>query len=106
MTNATHPFDALMDITARPPVVFVRGEGSYLWDDTGKRYLDFVQGWAVNCLGHSPPVVAEALAAQAKLLLTPSPAFYNGPSLKLAQGAGREQLLRSGVLRQFRRGSQ
>ena len=66
MTNATHPFDALMDITARPPAVFVRGEGSYLWDDSGKRYLDFMQGWAVNCLGHSPPVVADALAAQAK----------------------------------------
>ncbi|THD45915.1 MAG: acetylornithine transaminase [Bradyrhizobium sp.] len=85
MTNATHPFDALMEITARPPTVFVRGEGSLLWDDSGKRYLDFVQGWAVNCLGHSPAVVAEALAAQAKLLLTPSPAFYNGPSLKLAK---------------------
>jgi len=85
MTNAAHPFDALMNITARPPAVFVRGEGAYLWDDAGKRYLDFMQGWAVNCLGHSPPVVAEALAAQAKLLLTPSPAFYNGPSLKLAQ---------------------
>ena len=85
MTNAAHPFDALMNITARPPAVFVRGEGAYLWDDSGKRYLDFMQGWAVNCLGHSPPVVAEALAAQAKLLLTPSPAFYNGPSLKLAQ---------------------
>ena len=63
----------------------MRGEGSYLWDDSGKRYLDFIQGWAVNCLGHSPPQVAEALAAQAKLLLTPSPAFYNGPSLKLAK---------------------
>ena len=85
MTNAAHPFDALMNITARPPAVFVRGEGAYLWDDAGKRYLDFMQGWAVNCLGHSPPVVAEALAAQAKLLLTPSPAFYNGPSLKLAK---------------------
>jgi len=85
MNSATHPFDVLMNITARPPVVFVRGEGSYLWDDTGKRYLDFMQGWAVNCLGHSPPAVAEALAAQAKLLLTPSPAFYNGPSLKLAK---------------------
>ena len=85
MTNAVHPFDALMDITARPPAVFVRGEGSFLWDDTGKRYLDFVQGWAVNCLGHSPPDVAEALTAQAKLLLTPSPAFYNAPSLKLAK---------------------
>jgi len=85
MTNAVHPFDALMDITARPPALFVRGEGSFLWDETGKRYLDFVQGWAVNCLGHSPPDVAEALTAQAKLLLTPSPAFYNAPSLKLAK---------------------
>ena len=54
MTDATHPFDALMNITARPPTVFVKGEGAYLWDDSGKRYLDFVQGWAVNCLGHSP----------------------------------------------------
>jgi acetylornithine/N-succinyldiaminopimelate aminotransferase len=84
MTIATHPFDALMDITARPKIVFVRGEGSWLWDDTGKRYLDFIQGWAVNCLGHSPPVVAEALAAQAKQLITPSPAYYNDASLKLA----------------------
>jgi acetylornithine/N-succinyldiaminopimelate aminotransferase len=85
MTTAINPFDALMDITARPPAVFVRGEGSWLWDDSGKRYLDFMQGWAVNCLGHSPPAIAEALAAQAKLLLTPSPAFYNAPSLKLAK---------------------
>jgi acetylornithine/N-succinyldiaminopimelate aminotransferase len=85
MNIATHPFDALMDITARPPVVFVRGEGSFLWDDSGKRYLDFVQGWAVNCLGHSPPEIVEALTEQAKLLLTPSPAFYNAPSLKLAK---------------------
>jgi acetylornithine/N-succinyldiaminopimelate aminotransferase len=85
MTSSTHPFEALMNITARPEAVFVRGEGSFLWDDTGKRYLDFVQGWAVNCLGHSPPIIADALAAQAKQLLNPSPAFYNAPSLKLAQ---------------------
>lgn len=85
MTIATHPFGALMEITARPPTVFVRGEGSWLWDASGKRYLDFIQGWAVNCLGHAPPVVADALAAQAKMLLTPSPAFYNGPSLELAK---------------------
>ena len=85
MNIAAHPFDALMEITPRPPVVFVRGEGSLLWDDTGKRYLDFVQGWAVNCLGHSPPDVVEALTAQSRLLLTPSPAFYNAPSLQLAK---------------------
>src|SRR5258706_11693957 len=85
MTNAAHPFDALMDITARPPAVFVRGEGSFLWDDRRKPFLDFVQGWAVNCLGHSPPALVDALAAQSKQLLTPSPAFYNGPSLELAK---------------------
>jgi acetylornithine/N-succinyldiaminopimelate aminotransferase len=84
MTHASYSFDALMDITARPKAVFVRGKGSYLWDDSGKRYLDFVQGWAVNCLGHSPDVIADALTVQATALLTPSPAFYNGPSLKLA----------------------
>ena len=77
--------NALMGITARPPLVFTRGEGSWLWDHQGKRYLDFVQGWAVNCLGHSPAVIADALAEQARKLITPSPAFYNEPSIRLAQ---------------------
>lgn len=85
MNMATPSFHALMNITPRPPVVFVRGEGSYLWDDQGKRYLDFVQGWAVNSLGHSPPALVEALSAQAATLLTPSPAFYNDQSVKLAK---------------------
>jgi acetylornithine/N-succinyldiaminopimelate aminotransferase len=85
MNTAIHSLDMLMDITARPGTVFVRGEGAFLWDDAGKRYLDFVQGWAVNCLGHSPAVVADALTAQAKRLLTPSPAYYNDTSLKLAR---------------------
>jgi len=85
MTNVLHPFDALMDITARPMTVFVRGEGSYLFDDSGKRYLDFIQGWAVNCLGHSPPALARALAEQTKTLITPSPAYYNDKSLLLAK---------------------
>jgi acetylornithine/N-succinyldiaminopimelate aminotransferase len=85
MSNAAHSFDALMDITARPKMVFVRGEGSWLWDDAGRRYLDFIQGWAVNCLGHSPPAVAQAIALQAKTLITASPAYYNAASLKLAQ---------------------
>jgi len=85
MTMAIHPYDALMNITTRPNVVFVRGEGSWLWDDSGKRYLDFIQGWAVNCLGHAPPAVADALATQARRLLTPSPAYYNDMSLRLAK---------------------
>jgi len=86
VTNqVTHPYHALMEITARPGHVFVRGEGSFLWDDTGKRYLDFIQGWAVNCLGHSPPAIVEAISAQARKLITPSPAYYNDTSLKLAK---------------------
>jgi acetylornithine/N-succinyldiaminopimelate aminotransferase len=77
-------FDDLMDVAARPPLVFVRGAGSWLWDHTGRRYLDFVQGWAVNCLGHSPAAVVDALAAQARVLINPSPAFWNEPSIRLA----------------------
>ena len=85
MQATQYPFEHLMDITARPAQVFVRGEGAYLWDQHGRRYLDFVQGWAVNAFGHAPRVIADALAAQAKLLVSPSPAFHNAPSLKLAK---------------------
>ena len=75
---------SLMTINTKPEPVMVRGEGSYLFDDAGRRYLDFVQGWAVNALGHAPQVVRDALAAQSALLLTPSPAFHNGPQRALA----------------------
>jgi acetylornithine/N-succinyldiaminopimelate aminotransferase len=80
-----YPVDTLMEITARPPLVFTRGEGSWLWDHRGKRYLDFVQGWAVNCLGHSSPVIARALAEQAGRLVNPSAGFYNAPAIELAR---------------------
>ncbi|WP_396269420.1 acetylornithine transaminase [Ideonella sp.] len=75
----------LMPVTDRPAQVFVRGEGAWLWDAAGKRYLDWLQGWAVNALGHCPPVISQALQAQSSLLLTPSPALYNLPALELAQ---------------------
>ena len=77
-------FDRIMKVAERPPVAMVKGAGSWLWDRDGKRYLDFVQGWAVNCLGHSPPVVLEALTAQAAQLINCSPAYYNEPMAKLA----------------------
>ncbi len=80
-----NPPDALMTVTERPPGVMVRGEGSWLWDEAGRRYLDFVQGWAVNALGHAPPEIQNALAAQSGLLLTPSPAFHNRPQIELAR---------------------
>jgi len=76
--------DSLMFITPRPDIVFERGDGSWLYDHRGKAYLDFIQGWAVNCLGHCPPEIAAALTAQASQLINPSPAFYNGPMVELA----------------------
>lgn len=76
---------ALMEITARPELVFTKGQGSWLEDHTGKRYLDFLQGWAVNCLGHCPAPVVKAIQAQAAGLINPSPAFYNQPAIDLAK---------------------
>jgi acetylornithine/N-succinyldiaminopimelate aminotransferase len=65
----------LMPTYAAPRVMFVRGEGSYLWDDDGKRYLDFLSGLAVTSLGHSHPAVATALHEQAQTLLHTSNLF-------------------------------
>jgi acetylornithine/N-succinyldiaminopimelate aminotransferase len=84
MDLKSYPLDALMEITARPGLVFVKGQGSWLWDHAGRRYLDFVQGWAVNTLGHCPAALVEALSRQAAILITCSPAFYNEPSARLA----------------------
>ena len=75
---------ALMKITDRPPVVMVEGHGSWLRDEEGKPYLDFVQGWAVNCLGHSPAAIAETVAFQAGRLVNCSPAYYNAEMAQLA----------------------
>ena len=75
---------ALMPITARPDAIMVRGEGSYLWDNYGNRYLDFIQGWAVNALGHCPVEIVTAINTQASQLITPSPALHNAPQHALA----------------------
>ena len=82
--TAHNPYGALMEITRRPPITFTRGRGGLLWDSEGNRYLDFIQGWAVNCLGHSPPAVARALAGQSTRLLNCSPAYYNEPMMRYA----------------------
>ena len=75
---------ALMEVAPRPPQVFVRGQGAWLFDAAGKRYLDFVQGWAVNSLGHCPPEIAQAVAVQARRLVSPSPAFHNDQAIAFA----------------------
>lgn len=74
-----------MHLGPRPAQVFVRSQGSWLWDSTGQRHLDLVQGWAVNTLGHAPPQVAKALSTQAGRLLQAGPGFYNDQALLLAQ---------------------
>jgi acetylornithine/N-succinyldiaminopimelate aminotransferase len=74
----------VMPITPRPPVLMVEGRGSRLWDGEGREYLDFVQGWAVNCLGHGHPVIVDALASQARRLINCSPSYHNAPMARLA----------------------
>ena len=69
----------------RQPVVIVRGEGTRVWDADGKEYLDFVAGWAVNQLGHSHPVITEAISEQAGTLIQTSNQFYTVPQLRLAE---------------------
>lgn len=64
--------------------LFVRGEGSYLWDAHDKRYLDFLAGIAVDSLGHAHPVFVAALASQAATLAHVSNYFATPPQLELA----------------------
>ena len=54
---------------ARYPVSLVRGEGSYVWDAEGNRYLDFFPGWGCNLLGHCPAPVVEAVQEQVATLI-------------------------------------
>lgn len=84
MEFSQYNVNSLMYITPRPELVFVEGKGMYLTDHKGKRYLDYLQGWAVNCLGHCPDVIHDALVTQSKKLLNPSPAFYNAPMVEFA----------------------
>ena len=83
-TELAHAHDCLMTTTPRPDIVFVRGEGAYLFDQHSRRYLDWVQAWAVNCLGHASSVLVQALCSQGAKLINPGPAYYNEPALELA----------------------
>jgi acetylornithine/N-succinyldiaminopimelate aminotransferase len=80
----TNPTTHVMKVTKRPAVQMAEGEGSWLRDEDGRSYLDFVQGWAVNCLGHGHPAILEALRAQASRLINCSPSYYNAPMARLA----------------------
>lgn len=75
----------IMPITPRPSLCFTHGKGHYLFDQEGRAYLDMVQGWAVNTLGHCPEVIQKVLNQQSATLINPGPAFYNAPMLNLAE---------------------
>lgn len=81
----------------RYPVVFERGEGLYLYDTDGRKYLDFYAGIAVNALGYGDPEYTEALKEQAEALLHISNYFYNPPSVE----AGKKLLKASGMDKVF-----
>jgi predicted acetylornithine/succinylornithine family transaminase len=79
-----HEFDTggldacpFMPVFGPPAVMFVRGQGTQLWDSEGRRYLDFLCGLAVTSLGHAHPIVADAIAEQARTLLHVSNLFAN-----------------------------
>ena len=74
-----------MQTYVRLPVAFVRGEGSRLWDSSGREYLDFLSGLAVTSLGHAHPEVAAAIGDQAATLLHVSNLYYNDLQPRLAE---------------------
>jgi predicted acetylornithine/succinylornithine family transaminase len=95
---------ALMNTYPPAPVTFVHGAGTELWDDHGNRYLDFLSGLAVTGLGHSHPLVADAIAEQARTLLHVSNLFGTvvGPEVaatidRLLGGGGKVFFCNSGA---------
>lgn len=69
----------------RFPITIVRGEGSYIYDDKGKKYLDFLSGWSVSNLGHRPPAVVETMTKQVGELIHVPNVFYTEPQGQLAK---------------------
>jgi acetylornithine/N-succinyldiaminopimelate aminotransferase len=103
-TNTAELYDAyVMKNFPRAPLTLVRGQGVRVWDDTGKEYLDFASGIAVNALGHCHPVWVEAIRRQAGELIHVSNLYRNPNYGELARrivqhaGPGRVFLCNSGT---------
>jgi acetylornithine/N-succinyldiaminopimelate aminotransferase len=76
---------SLMGVFGRPKTVLTRGEGCYVWDADGNRYLDLLAGIAVNALGHGHPALIEALSNQAASMIHVSNFFATPPQIELAE---------------------
>jgi len=101
--SSNHPSsEYLMPSVERPKQIFVRGQGSWLWDSDDRAYLDFTQGGGANSLGHSPSGLVQAIAQQARSLINPGSALHNRGMLNLAgrlctaTGSDQAYLLNSG----------
>jgi predicted acetylornithine/succinylornithine family transaminase len=75
----------LLQNYARHPLVLARGDGPYMWDVAGKRYLDFIAGIGVNALGQNHPRIVRVIQEQAARLIHTSNLFYNEYQGPLAQ---------------------
>jgi acetylornithine/N-succinyldiaminopimelate aminotransferase len=76
---------SILFTVSRPDIIMEKGKGMYLWDTEGRRYLDFIGGWAVTCLGHCPDVIKNVLENQVCELINASPTFYNKPMIDFAE---------------------
>jgi acetylornithine/N-succinyldiaminopimelate aminotransferase len=81
--------ESVMNTFGTPKQVFVRGEGCYLWDAEGRRYLDLLSGLAVNALGHAHPTVLAAVTGQIATLGHVSNFFATPPQVALAERLSR-----------------
>lgn len=96
-------FDSVMNTYARFPIVLDHGDGCYVWDDAGKKYLDFAAGIAVNALGHANPKLVAAISEQAGKLIHVSNYYWTKPLVSLAgkltahSGLGRAFFCNSGA---------
>ena len=75
----------LLNVYSRYNVIFEKGKGTYIYDNEGNEYLDFVSGISVNCLGHASPVITKTLTEQSQKLVHISNLYYSQPQLDLAK---------------------
>ena len=95
---------ALMANYGTPPIMLTRGEGSRVWDDAGREYVDLIAGIAVNALGHAHPAITDAVTEQLRTLGHVSNLYATEPAIELAErlvalagGGGRAFFCNSGA---------
>ncbi len=80
-----HAKKYLIDTYAPYPITLVKGEGAFVWDIQGKKYLDFLSGIGCTPLGHCHPVVESAIMSQVKKILHTSNLYFSPPNIELAK---------------------